>query len=983
MENHTHMVTDLAFSQESGSSATAEALSQQDADPAVLANPQETVPEVLVPDIAGNTTAETAFLKDSQAPTLVNDVTLDEDGDFFGAIRRHKIQRVVPLQGAVKPALSIPARTPAADTSPNPAGNKPPAELPLPNNPVNNGINPATISQGPFGIKRSNFLLKYNYSGKRRDNPKAVEPNTIGTLQKKSDKPTAKDSRKVPSSGVIDLTGIPENPDSPDNRLAPSSQKAKRRHLDDHGREKRHKSQRSSLERQKARRLLKDWGTSVSRSSASRRSKGSSQHRHRHRQNEGAKPQGQGQGQQASSQQPLPTPRPQPSQQPSKPLPEPPQAAGQLSRQGPAGQTPSPFLQPDRVPGQHNGINTTSQEKELINATKNRQAQAAPRAAPAPPPAPPPAAAPPTRRPPRPAAPANGTNLPATSQEDDVQLFRTYASKVPQKRSAQLVSGLPNSGNRNLERNAHRGASQRSEPLAPPQPTNRPSQLRPAPVANRQTDQPYIPPGPAGGRNRQISNLGQSRNIFQPKPTPRQSQYNHLLDQVMAPPGPPPFSQPSLNHPQPRAPAYLPPHRIQRQRSFDDDYPQPAIPPRESVSALEALGPDRTVIQYVVYRTPRFTVPSINTDEDEDEDQEQLIEKIKQAKAIRCSEHLSLQTANSQAAAYQDRPRKGVVGKSWAMVTADSSPSLTTTTTTSTTSPPNPNLPQPPREQPQPTPQDPPLLYTGRVTYLANAMQLFWVATETRDLGGAVMAGVAARDMGRAGGYSNLRVDRAGVQVYTRRSAGEETGDEDGGEAGDGEEAGNGEDSPRGNENEKGVESDEPGAAGTGGSNGGHDNTTESATILPSPSTGPEPNAQNPAVGTTQKGHQQRNQAEAESDSDTSDDSDDEAENNATTNLPPPPPPNPPTPPHPLANLHTTTTLHTTHTTLPSANRAALTTFLRLARPTNRAIEDHHHYRYEVEPDMTARFAEAGLGDEGCTAAAELEWDPPCWWWRW
>lgn len=68
MDNRTHTVTGLAFSQgwnfagvtadsgspESGSSATAEALSQQDADPAVLANPQETVPEVPIPDIAGS-----------------------------------------------------------------------------------------------------------------------------------------------------------------------------------------------------------------------------------------------------------------------------------------------------------------------------------------------------------------------------------------------------------------------------------------------------------------------------------------------------------------------------------------------------------------------------------------------------------------------------------------------------------------------------------------------------------------------------------------------------------------------------------------------------------------------------------------------------------------------------------------------------------------------------------------------------------------
>ncbi|EAQ91233.1 predicted protein [Chaetomium globosum CBS 148.51] len=567
-------------------------------------------------------------------------MTLDEEGDFLVAIRRHKTRSVVPSQGVVKPFLSIPQRTHAADTSPNRAGNRPPAELPLPNSLGNNGAKPATISQEPFGLRRSNFLVRYDYSGKKRDSPKAVRPNTIGSLHKEPDK-TSKHTRKIPSPEVIDLTGIPDNPNSPDNYLAPSSRKAKRRHLDDHGREKRHKSQRSSLERQKARRLRKDGGTSVSRSSASHRSKGSSRHQHRHRRDEGAKPKGQDQGQKTSSQQPLPTPRHQPSQQ--QPRPPLPQGLAQRSQQSSLHTQLS----------QRSDINTAGQKKEPINAMKNRQAQ------------------------------ATGANLPATNQEDDVQLFRACASKIPEKRSAQFVSGLPNGGNRNLEQNDPRVASQRSEPLASPQPASRPPQVRPAPVANRQIDQPYIPLGPARGRNRQISNLGQSRNIFQPKPTPRQSQYNQLLDQVMAPPGPPPFSQPSLSHPQPRALTYLPPCRVQQQRSFHDDSPQPAIPPRESVSALEALGSDRTVIQYVVYRTPRFTVPSGNTDEDEDQDQEQLIEKIKQSKAIRCSEHFSLQAANSQAAAYQDRPRKGVVGKSWAMVPANSSPSLTTTSPTS------------------------------------------------------------------------------------------------------------------------------------------------------------------------------------------------------------------------------------------------------------------------------------------------------------
>jgi hypothetical protein len=62
---------------------------------------------------------------------------------------------------------------------------------------------------------------------------------------------------------------------------------------------------------------------------------------------------------------------------------------------------------------------------------------------------------------------------------------------------------------------------------------------------------------------------------------------------------------------------------------------------------------------------------------------------------------------------------------------------------------------------------------------------------------------------------------------------------------------------------------------------------------------------------------------------------------------------------------------------LPHANRAALATFLSLAKPQNAAIEDNHHYQYFLRPDMTGQFEKAGLGVPGCAIAAEFEWDPP------
>ena len=1095
-----------------------------------------------------DTIVETPPLKGSQAPTFVNNhLSDDEDDDLIAAIRRRKSKS--SSQQVPKPALSVPVGALAAHIPPNPARHKPP-ELPPPNGLTNNGAKLDNISRGRFG---SIFVTtRYDYAGNKLNDPNAVEPDINQILQEEPNRPTPTHSRKDPFSEVIDLTGTPDSPNSPGNHLTPSSRKAKRRHLGDHGREKRHKSRgahsqahneppdarkRHSSEKRKAERLLRHRSKSVTRSLASRKSKASSRHRHGQGiekarpslgglrvSNEEVRqeiagllqaPQESVPGepsqflqskpppntQRAPSQHLLPTLRPQPRQQPSRPLLAQSQAALQQPRQG-AGQAYNPLLQPAQVHVQspqdltqrsqqgslhtqliqHNTINTAGPNRELINATKIQQAQ------------------------------ANGSNSSVTNHGDDVELFRAFASKVPGKRSAQFVSALPNNGNRKLGQNVYRGASQRSGPPTLPQPANRPPQLPSATAADCQIHQPYIPPGPVRGRKHQASSLGQSRNAFQHKPTPKQARYNGLLEQVMAPANPPPFSQPCLDYLQPWASPPLPPRRVQQQRTFPDDPPQPPIPPRESIPAIEALGPDRTVIQYVVYRTPRFTVPSGNADEDE----EPLIKRMKQAKAIRCSAHYSLQTANAQAAAHQGRPRKGVVGKSWAMVRpvhaavdVDSSPSppvtTNTTTTTTSSSSSSPSLPNQnqlgaqPDSQTRPQTQEEPLLYTGRVSFTNNDTQLFWVAPETRDLTGPV-AGVPQRDMGRAGGYTNVRVDRQGAGIYRRRrfdvwsrvyvadsgsgfgsgsgsgsgggvgggafggfggfgsfgtgggvvgggrggqrvvfecggevgggegegegegmgvvegvggrggvdggaAAGEEGGEEgrEGVEEGDvvvdeigaGEyereeggdeggyngEVGNGVDGESGNVDEKGVELEEQTEDGTGGDNGGGTTEPASETAATRSSPQPEPNTPNPKVDTTQKGHQQGNATEASSDSDTEDESDDEPTNptnaNADTNDNHPIHPIPPTTLHPLSNLTTTTTLHTTHTTLPSANLSALATFLRLARPSNRAIEDHHHFRYAVEPEMTALFAEARLGEDGCMSPADLEWDPP------
>jgi hypothetical protein len=69
--------------------------------------------------------------------------------------------------------------------------------------------------------------------------------------------------------------------------------------------------------------------------------------------------------------------------------------------------------------------------------------------------------------------------------------------------------------------------------------------------------------------------------------------------------------------------------------------------------------------------------------------------------------------------------------------------------------------------------------------------------------------------------------------------------------------------------------------------------------------------------------------------------------------------------------------LHGTYTTIHHANRAALATFLELAKPKNSSIEDNHHYKYDLKPGITESFEENGMGERNCTTVAEIPWDPP------
>ncbi|KAL2156360.1 hypothetical protein VTH82DRAFT_1105 [Thermothelomyces myriococcoides] len=403
-------------------------------------------------------------------------------------------------------------------------------------------------------------------------------------------------------------------------------------------------------------------------------------------------------------------------------------------------------------------------------------------------------------------------------------------------------------------------------------------------------------------------------------------------------------------------------------------------PPRETVPAAEALGPDRTVIQYVVYRTPRFIPPANwrrrgkgrdSSEEEEEEEVEdeggddEMLRELRKHKAVRCSEHCSAQAANEQAAERLGRPRKGVVGKSWALVRSSfsfssPSPSLSSTSRFSTANAVVPAAPVPSlvrQEQPvegaEEEKDEGVLLYEGRVSYANGEVQFFWVGEEVRDVGGSGLTsglGQVRVDREAAASYVRKRFDVWSRVVYLEKRGEEqaESGQKRGQGRGQklvfecaGDEGGEGSTS----EKTKGTSAEENGMDGmekggeersvedvaTSGNDNEHDNDAE-----------PDCACRSPSVSST-----------------------------ATVTFLPYT--------TPLDLIETETRLEGSYTTLYLANQAALAAFLELARPRNRGIDDHHHYQHSVRPEMVARFKEHGLGKPGCTSTAELEFEPPAW----
>ncbi|KAK3902071.1 hypothetical protein C8A05DRAFT_34249, partial [Staphylotrichum tortipilum] len=467
------------------------------------------------------------------------------------------------------------------------------------------------------------------------------------------------------------------------------------------------------------------------------------------------------------------------------------------------------------------------------------------------------------------------------------------------------------------------------------------------------------------------------------------------------------------------------------------------------ISARAALGPDREVIQYVVYRSARFVPPepepeppTTTTDDSVSDSDGGIVpapptpgqlDKLARERclrgrdAVRIAEYFSLHTANAHAARRVDKLKQGVVGKRWAMVGSVYSASSTAEAAAAAE--------KAAAEGGEAAPPSGPRLYEGRVAFANNTVQYFWVGEEQRDLEGVDLP--AANAAAAAGDGNNnavvqtgrwVRLDRLTVRMLYERtlftvwshvyydkkkakknrggpgqrlvfdceeevekeeqavlSGVEEEREQRGGEDVEMGESAEGEDRSEGGMG---------GGDGDGGEQRGGEEVTQGETgsasrdemeveeedgnITPDPA--PAGTAPAPARWReVPAGHPLARNPNAARfpDSDTEESSDDDGEPEPQ----PIPEPSPwaPTPPVYLSvnEAKIVKRHHGSFTTLHHANRAALEALLGLVRPKNGRLEDHHHFEWRVEPDLTASFEEAGYCRLGCKHAADLGWDAP------
>ncbi|KAL2137186.1 hypothetical protein VTI74DRAFT_7733 [Chaetomium olivicolor] len=179
-----------------------------------------------------------------QSFTLSNDDSTDsESGDLLAAIRR--VQKAPGFHLSEPPSQqnsqlqtgSVAINTPLSPSGVVARG------LDALKTSANDETKAASTSQLLSNTRGSSFLTKYDYTGKKRHDPKTKKHKPTaarcweGAQHEGSTIP--KHSRKRPSPEVIDLTGTVDNPSPVTYR------ERKRQRLDEHGREKRQRTERA------------------------------------------------------------------------------------------------------------------------------------------------------------------------------------------------------------------------------------------------------------------------------------------------------------------------------------------------------------------------------------------------------------------------------------------------------------------------------------------------------------------------------------------------------------------------------------------------------------------------------------------------------------------------------------------------------------------------------------------------------------------
>ncbi|KAK4239618.1 hypothetical protein C8A03DRAFT_14017 [Achaetomium macrosporum] len=810
-------VADDQTSANSVNSGIAQLLSQQDRNVAGPAKLQKAVPESPCSDTTQRQTSETQLptqtspiaaqtTSSEDTTTLVStnfENSDDDDNDILAALHKCKIKGVRPSHPVAKQTPSFSKGNLTTSTPFNNASNGL-LELASFGNLANGGTTDAPSTNGASGTARSSFLAKYDYCGRKREgsnhNSLAGPRQDTGPQGTSTPRPPSK--RPIPE--VIDLTELPDNPDV----ASPiSHREGKRRKRDKHGREKQHRLEQSGGGKpgpEPLRSTQRERRQQVHEETHPEPPQESAQQVHMHHQ--GLRPTLARDGDLTRRQEPPHAIRPELHQKVHAEIR---QEYSQDSQLGRNSETANPT-----------GYGLTTVGERARRRIEDLKAKA--------------------RRAATHNLPAAGSRLGGATPEDDADLFQKLSSKQPEKRITQLISSLPNS-NRQRDPGSYPRARESVE-------LPEPSQLvRP---------RGYLPATPAV--NGQAGQLTQSSRIdvTQSHPTV-QSRYS-----LQARTDIPPNRTRSAHIPFPlrrhqRNPDQQPPTQLVAQAAIQKERQ------RETVPILKALSPDRTVIQYIVYRTRRFTPhtttitassSSSSTNTPFPPPRDLRNHRGIKEQPIRCSAHPSPAQANAAAARRQDALRKGVVSKSWRMVPSSSSYSSYSSSTADET-------------------MQMLLLYEGCVGFDGGEVQFFWIGEEAQELGTLLSSGANGAERRRGGGAE-----------------------------------------PK------------PDAGETG---------SETGSDRSSPYPGPRTRAS--SVSTV----------------------------NFSSHM------------SPLDLLDIATELHGTYTTLVQANRAALSTFLELAKPKNSRIEDHHHYQYEVKPGMTEAFEEGGYDERNCTTPAVFEWDAP------